>query len=132
MKERKGMEIQKLILECITKDVVIDFLDWVQVNRHCSNATRNYRLAAIRSFFSYLIYENPERMYEWQKILSIKVKKHDKKPINYLTTGGIKLLLEQPDLSTKWSSQSCNACTDVRQRCQSTRDNRSYAILCQT
>jgi site-specific recombinase XerD len=39
-------------------------------------------------------------MYEWQKILSIKVKRHDKQSINYLTTDGIKLLLEQPDLST--------------------------------
>jgi site-specific recombinase XerD len=39
-------------------------------------------------------------MYEWQKILSIKVKSHDKKNISYLTTDGVKLILEQPDLST--------------------------------
>jgi len=101
MKERKNIEVQKLTLECITKDVVIDFLDWIQENRHCSNATRNYRLAALRSFFSYLQYENPERIYDWQKILSIKVKRHDKQSINYLTVDGIKLLLEQPDLSTR-------------------------------
>ncbi len=101
MKERKNIEVQKLTLECITKDVVIDFLDWIQVNRHCSNATRNYRLAALRSFFCYMQYENPERMYEWQKILSIKVKRHEKQSINYLTTDGIKLILEQPDQSIK-------------------------------
>lgn len=100
IKEQKNIEVQKLTLESITKDVVIDFLDWVQDHRHCSNATRNYRLAALRSFFCYLQYENPERMYEWQKILSIKVKRHDKQNINYLTTDGIKLLLEQPDQST--------------------------------
>lgn len=101
MKEQKNIEVQKLTFECITKDVVIDFLDWVQKQRHCSNATRNYRLAALRSFFVYLQYENPERMYEWQKILSIKIKKHEKKNINYLTDDGIKLLLEQPDLTTR-------------------------------
>ena len=101
MKKKKDIEAQKLTLECITKDVVIDFLDWIQQNRHCSNATRNYRLAALRSFFSYMQYENPERMYEWQKILSIKVKRHEKRSINYLPTDGIKLLLEQPDLSTR-------------------------------
>jgi site-specific recombinase XerD len=99
MKEQKGIGAQKLTLEKITKEVVIEFLDWLQQKRHCSNATRNYRLAAIRSFFSYLQYENPERLFEWQKILSIKVKKHNKKSIHYLTTDGIKLLLEQPDLS---------------------------------
>lgn len=101
MKERKNIEVQKLTLERITKDVVIDFLNWIQENRHCSNATRNYRLAALRSFFSYMQYENPERMYEWQKIRSIKVKRHEKQSINYLTVEGIKLLLEQPDLSTR-------------------------------
>jgi integrase/recombinase XerD len=101
MKEQKNTEVQKLTLECITKEIVINFLDWIQENRHCSNATRNYRLAALHSFFSFLQYEIPERMYEWQKILTIKVKKHEKKSINYLTTDGIKLLLEQPDLSTR-------------------------------
>jgi site-specific recombinase XerD len=87
-------------LEKITKETVVDFLDWLQQSRHCSNATRNNRLAAIRSFFNYLQYENPERMFEWQKIISIRVKQHQKKSINYLTTDGIKLLLEQPDIST--------------------------------
>jgi len=100
MKERKNIEVQKLTLECITKNVIIDFLDWIQENRHCSNATRNYRLAALRSFFCYMQYENPERMYEWQKILSIKIKRHEKQSINYLSTDGIKLILEQPDQST--------------------------------
>jgi len=101
MKKSKDIEAQKLTLECITKDVVIDFLDFIQESRHCCNATRNYRLAALRSFFSYLQYENPERMYDWQKILSIKVKRHEKRSMNYLSTDGIKLLLEQPDLSTR-------------------------------
>jgi len=45
-------------------------------------------------------YENPERIYEWQKILSIKIKRHEKQGINYLSTDGIKLILEQPDQST--------------------------------
>jgi len=100
MKDQKGVIAQKLTIEKINKEVVIEFLEWLQQNRHCSNATRNYRLAAIRSFFSYLQYENPERLFEWQQILSIKVKAHEKKSINYLTTDGIKLLLAQPDLST--------------------------------
>ena len=101
MKEQKNIEVQKLTLGCITKDVVIDFLDWIQETRHCSNATRNYRLAALCSFFRYMQYENPERMYEWQKILSIKVKRHEKQSIKYLSVDGIRLLLEQPDLATR-------------------------------
>jgi site-specific recombinase XerD len=40
-------------------------------------------------------------MAEWQAILSIPVKKAEKPTINYLTLDGIKLLLAQPDQSTK-------------------------------
>jgi integrase/recombinase XerD len=101
MKEQKNMEVQRLTLESLTRDVVVDFLDFIQQSRHCCNATRNSRLAALRSFFIFLQYEHPERMYEWQKILAIKVKRQDKKSFNYLTVDGIKLLLEQPDLSTQ-------------------------------
>jgi len=101
IKDQKGISAQRLTLEKITKETVIEFLDWIQQNKHCCNATRNYRLAAIRSFFSYLQYENPERLFEWQKILSIKVKKHEKKIFHYLTIDGIKLLLEQPDIGTR-------------------------------
>ncbi|MFC4873636.1 site-specific integrase [Negadavirga shengliensis] len=100
MKDRKGTEAKRLTLESITGEVVSEFLGFLQKDRNCSNATRNYRLAALKSFFNYMQYRNPERMYEWQKILSIKVKKQEKKSINYLTADGIKLLLEQPDLNT--------------------------------
>ena len=99
MKDKKGTEANRLTLKSITREVVIDFLDYIQEGRHCSNATRNYRLAALKSFFSYMQYKNPERMYDWQKILAIKVKRQEKKSINYLTVEGIKLLLEQPDLN---------------------------------
>lgn len=101
MKEQKNMDLQRLTLESLTRDVVVDFLDFIQQSRHCCNATRNSRLAALRSFFNFLQYEHPERMYEWQKILAIKVKRQDKKSFNYLTVDGIKLLLEQPDLGTR-------------------------------
>jgi len=60
------------------KEFDVEFMDWIQENKHCCNATCNYRLAAFRSFFSYLQYQNPERMYEWRKMLSIKVKRHKK------------------------------------------------------
>lgn len=100
MKAQKNVNAQNLTIEKINKGVVVEFLDWLQKSRNCGNATRNYRLAAIRSFFSYLQYENPERLFEWQNILAIKVKSHEKRSINYLTTDGIKLLLAQPDIST--------------------------------
>lgn len=101
MEDRIKIKIEKLMLKDITKDYVVAFLDWLQSERHSSDATRNVRLAALHSFFRYLQYEIPEYLNEWQRILSIKVKRSQKGTINYLTVDGIKLLLQQPDTSTR-------------------------------
>ena len=94
------VKIEKLTLEKITKETIIEFLDWIQKERKCSNSTRNSRLAAIHSFYRYLQYESLDYLHECQKILSIKFKKTKKESINYLTIEGIKLLLQQPDTTT--------------------------------
>jgi len=96
----KHVKIEKLTLEKITKETIIEFLDWIQKDRKCSNSTRNSRLAAIHSFYRYLQYESLDYLHECQKILSIKFKKTQKESINYLTIEGIKLLLQQPDTTT--------------------------------
>jgi len=100
MKEVKGLKVEKLTLEKLTCQCVLDFLSWIQQNRGCGMATRNYRLAAIHSFISYLQYQEIEQLEQWQKILSIKAVKTERKTINYLTTEGVKALLNQPDTTT--------------------------------
>lgn len=101
VESQKKISVNKLALKDITKECIVEFLEWLQRERKCSDSTRNVRLAAIHSFFNYLQYEAPENINEWQRILSIKVKKAKKRTMNYLTIEGIKLLLAQPDLSTK-------------------------------
>ena len=100
MKKEKQIKIEKLTLEKINKETIIEFLDWIQQERKCSNSTRNSRLAAIHSFYKYLQGESLDYLYECQKILSIKFKKSQKDSINYLTIEGIKLLLQQPNTGT--------------------------------
>lgn len=100
MEQQKRINVSKIELKDITKESVVEFLDWLQSNRKCSTATRNVRLAALHSFFHFLQYQHPENINEWQKILSIKLKKSKKETINYLSVDDIKLLLEQPDTST--------------------------------
>lgn len=100
MEQQKRLNVSKIELKDITKESVVEFLDWLQSKRKCSDATRNVRLAGIHSFFRFLQYQHPENLSEWQRILSIKAKKSKTGTINYLTIDGIKLLLEQPDTST--------------------------------
>jgi site-specific recombinase XerD len=101
LKERQGIPAERLTLSMITKETIMEFLDWIEEEKHCCAATRNIRLAALHSFFQYLQYQNPENLMEWQRILSIPVKKTEKATINYLSVEGIRLLLEGPAQSTK-------------------------------
>ena len=100
-KEKRNIPAEKLQLKLITKDSVVGFLNWLESERNSTPATRNVRLAAIHSFFQYIQYQNPESMQEWQRILSIPVKKTEKPVINYLTVDGMKVLLAEPDQSTR-------------------------------
>jgi site-specific recombinase XerD len=96
----KHIKIEKLTIDKITKETIIEFLDWIQKIRNCSDSTRNCRLAAIHSFYKYLQYESLDYLHECQKILSIKFKRSKRETISYLTIEGIKLVLRQPDTTT--------------------------------
>ncbi|MEI6050877.1 MAG: site-specific integrase [Bacteroidota bacterium] len=100
IEKEKHVNIEKLTLERITKETIIEFLDWIQRERKCSNSTRNTRLAAIHSFYKYLQYECLDYLHECQKILSVRFKKTKRESMTYLTIEGIKLLLQQPDTTT--------------------------------
>lgn len=99
--ESRNLKVHKLMLAKITKQMVVEFLDWLQNDRKCGNASRNARLAAVHSFFRYMQYQRPEHLYEYQGILSIKVKKTHRPAIHHLSVDGITLLLQQPDTTNK-------------------------------
>ena len=101
MNQVKNIKAEKLFMKLITKASVVEFLDWLQSERESSNATRNLRLAALHSFFKYVQYQNPDNLFEYQDIMSVRMKKIKKVAINYLTVDGIKLLLKQPCIITK-------------------------------
>lgn len=101
MKEINKVNANKLVLADLLKDTIVCFLDWLQEVRKCSDATRNVRLAAVHSFCNYLQYKNPVWLHEWQRILSIKPKRTNINVANHLSLEGIRLLLKQPDKTTK-------------------------------
>jgi site-specific recombinase XerD len=90
---------RKIDFKDITQERVIAYLDWLESSRGCGVATRNARLAAIHAFFHFLLYRSPDHLAEWQRILSVKVKKSPKPNVVYLAPDGIKLHLSQPDTS---------------------------------
>lgn len=101
MDEKEHKKTDALLLDHFDRNVILRFLDWLQTSKQCGNATRNQRLAALHSFFKYMQYEDVKRMARWQEILSIKVKRQEKKSVNYLTVEAIKFLLKQIPTSNR-------------------------------
>ena len=102
LKEQEFINPQRVTLADITKERIINFLQWLEEDRHCSVSTRNARLSAIRSFYSYLQYRDVKGMFRYHEIMSIRKKKTAAPEMAYLTIDGIKLILSQPDLKTRY------------------------------
>ncbi|MFZ3579523.1 tyrosine-type recombinase/integrase [Virgibacillus sp. DJP39] len=90
-----------LTLNKLKSETILTFLLWLEKSKRVSINTRNQRLAAIHSFYRYVQLENPEIMFECQKILCIPLKKREIKPIDYLDQECLKLLFEQPNTNSK-------------------------------
>lgn len=101
MKSEHNKPAEKIDFRDITQERILGFLEWLEKTRACSVSTRNTRLAAIHSFFRYLQYKVPEQLAEWQRILSIQIKKAPHAAVTFLTAEGVKLLLQQPDMNTR-------------------------------
>ena len=100
MKTVECIKPERLQMKDITRQCVIDFLIWLEKERKCSVSTRNARLASLHSFFKYTQYMDVSHIKNIQEIISIRHKKYASPEMAYLTTEGIKLLLQQPDLQT--------------------------------
>ena len=86
---------EKICLTDLTYENISGFYKWLQEYMHNGISTRNQRQAAINSFIRFVIYERPEYLTEFQRILGIPKKKAPQKEISYLKADGIKLLMDQ-------------------------------------
>ncbi|MDP3645298.1 MAG: tyrosine-type recombinase/integrase [Bacteroidota bacterium] len=99
MRDTYNISADRIDFKDITQERIIAFLGWLETERKCSVQTRNARLAAIHSFFRFLLYRSVDHLSEWQRILAIKIKKTSRPLVVYLTPDGMKLLFAQPDTS---------------------------------
>jgi site-specific recombinase XerD len=101
MQEEQRIKPERISFSSVTKLSIKDFLHWLETSKNVSTSTRNQRLAAIHSFFRYAQTENPEILFESQKILGIPFKKKQQQMIPHLSMDQLSYLFEQPDTSTK-------------------------------
>ncbi|MGB5935416.1 MAG: tyrosine-type recombinase/integrase [Ornithinimicrobium sp.] len=87
---------EKLRLADIDRPRVLRFLDWLEAERGCSPATRNQRLAVIKSFCRYTAVEQPEHLDQVTQGLAIRQKKTPAPHLGHLSAEEVKALLAEP------------------------------------
>ena len=100
LQERKGKAPSAVELEDLDAPLVGEFLRHLEEDRGNSVATRNVRLAAIRSFFRFLAFREPAHSGRIQGILAIPTKRTDRKPVEHLTRAEVDAIFAAPDPST--------------------------------
>lgn len=87
----------RLDLEDMTADHVIEFLADLERTRRCSIATRNARLAALHTFARFAASCAPEHLVELQRILGLPFKRGAQRPpVEFLTQKEVQALLTAP------------------------------------
>lgn len=92
---------EKIDFTIVNRNIIEDFLYWLECKKKYSVSTRNQRLSALHSFFRYIQFELPEYMNLCNSILAIQFKKVPTTEINYLSIEGIKKLLSMPDTNLR-------------------------------
>lgn len=80
----KHKPLANLALEDVQSDAVLAFLDHVESQRGNSAATRNCRLAAVRSFVQHLLRQDVTRAGQYGRILAIRNKRALQRTPTYL------------------------------------------------
>ena len=80
------------------------FLNHLETDRHNSTRTRNVRLTAIRSLFSYAALRHPEHALLIARVLAIPPERFDKRIVTFLTAAEVDALIAAPD-QTRWEGR---------------------------
>ena len=71
----KNINIDKITFSDISRDLILEFLSWLENTRKNSIQTRNQRLAALKSFCKFVQFEAPEFFKLCSNIRNIEPKK---------------------------------------------------------
>jgi len=88
--------------------LVAAFLDHLETERRNSVRTRNHRLAAVHSLFSYAALRHPEHAASIQRVLAIPPKRFERNLVTYLTDDEAQAVVSACDRAT-WTGRRDHA-----------------------
>ena len=89
--------VSELTLEDLDANRVLGFLKEIECARENSSVTRNLRLAALKTFFSFLISQDTVRAGQYQKVISIPLKRTSPPLMGYLKVNEVQAILNAID-----------------------------------
>ena len=98
--QRHQRPVVRLQLDHLTATEVLAFLDHLEQARQVTIATRNCRLAALRSFFAFVADREPLAASQCAAVLRIPTKRSPRREVSYLDTAEVAAILAQPERST--------------------------------
>lgn len=100
--------VNALCLSDVDVNLILDFLEHLETQRHNSIRSRNARLAAIRAFLHYAALQEPSALAAIQRILAIPLKRFERPQVGFLTRAEIEAILSAINTPT-WSGQRDHA-----------------------
>lgn len=104
VQQQTGTTPAKLDWSDLNSDVISAFLNHLEDERGNATRTRNVRLTAIRSLFSYAALQHPEHALLIQRVLDIPPKRFDKRTMTFLSSEEVDALLAAPD-QRRWEGR---------------------------
>lgn len=101
IKKRNNLALYEITFNMLTKEKVLEYLDWLETDKNCCVQTRNLRLAAIRAFFTYAASMDATVCPYLYDLKKIPKKKHERQIVSYMNEVAVSALLRQPNTSTK-------------------------------
>ena len=99
--DRRHRPVANIALDDLQAPDVLAFLSHLESKRSNVVASRNVRLAAIRSFFRHLVQHDLPRAEQYHRVLAIPSKRAHIPMAQYLEPEDVKKILAQPDQSTE-------------------------------
>jgi len=91
----------ELHLEQLDVPLIVEFLDYLQAERHNAPRSRNARLAAIHSFMRFVEYRVPSALDQVRRVRAIPMQRTDTRIVAHLTPDELRALIDVPDPTTR-------------------------------
>jgi site-specific recombinase XerD len=100
LKEQYNIPPSNVTLSDLKAPVIVNFLGYLERQRCNKPRSRNIRLAAIRSFFHYIAFEEPGYADLIQRVLAIPSKKWNRKLVSFLSREETDVMVNAPNVDT--------------------------------